>query len=51
MAVIVPYDEYQRTLRMEGYKKVMRAREIFSKAGLRASDIIAESRKQLDKRP
>ena len=51
VAVIVSYDEYRRTARMEGYRKIMKAREIFSKAGLRANDIIAESKEELESRP
>lgn len=51
MAVIVPYDEYQRSLRLEGYKKIMEAREAFAKAGIRADEVFKESKKQLERRP
>lgn len=51
VAVIVPYDEYQRTLRLEGYQKIMEARETFSKGGLKASEVYKESKKQLEERP
>lgn len=51
VAVIVPYDEYQRSLRLEGYKKIMEAREAFAKAGIRADEAFKESKKQLERRP
>ena len=51
VAVIVPYDEYQRSLRLEGYKKIMEAREAFSKAGIQADEVFKESMKQLGRRP
>ncbi len=51
VAVIIPYDEYQRSMRFEGFKKIMEAREAFGKAGVKATDIYEESRKQLEDRP
>jgi len=51
VAVIVPYEEYQRSMRLEGYKKIMEAREAFSKTGLRADQIYKEAKKQLERRP
>lgn len=51
VAVIVPYDEYQRSMRLEGYKKILEARETFSKGGLQASEVYKESKKQLEGRP
>ena len=50
VAVIVPYDEYQRSRRIEGYRKILEARETFLKTGLRADEIFKESRKQLEKK-
>jgi prevent-host-death family protein len=50
VAVIIPYDEYQRSSRLEAYKKVMEAREVFLKAGLKARDVYKESKKQLEER-
>jgi prevent-host-death family protein len=50
VAVIVPYDEYQRSRRMEGYRKIMEARETFLTTSLRADEVFEESRKQLEKR-
>jgi prevent-host-death family protein len=51
VAVIVSYDEYQRSMRLEGYKKIMEAREAFSKAGIQADEVFKESKKQLGRRP
>lgn len=50
VAVIAPYEEYSRALRMRGYRKIMELREQFHKAGINADEICRESRKQLDER-
>jgi prevent-host-death family protein len=50
VAVILPYEEYQHSKRVEGYRKIITAREAFSKAGILADEIFKESRKQLEKR-
>jgi len=50
VAVIVPYEEYQRSKRIKGYKKIMEAREVFLKAGVKAEEVFKESRKQLEKK-
>ena len=49
VAVIMPYEKYQKTKRMEGYKKIMEARESFIKAGLDAEEIFNESKEQMEK--
>ena len=51
VAVIVPYDEYERNVRMEGYQNIMEAREAFLKAGVIADDVYRESRAQLEEKP
>ena len=51
VAVIIPYDEYKRNARMEGYQNIMEAREAFSKAGVIADDVYRESRTQLEEKP
>ncbi len=51
VAVIIPYDEYLRTLRLEGYGKIMETRKAFQKAGIQAGDVYKESRNELEKRP
>lgn len=50
VAVILPYEEYQRSKRIKGYKKIMEAREVFSKAGVQAEEVFKESRRQLEKK-
>ena len=50
VAVIVPYDEYNRTLRLEGYRKIMEARDIFHNSGINADAVYQESRKELEER-
>ncbi|KKO18905.1 MAG: prevent-host-death protein [Candidatus Brocadia sp.] len=50
IAVIVPYEEYQQSKRMEGYRKIIKARDSFLKAGLKSEEIFKESRKQLEKK-
>lgn len=51
VAAIVSYEEYERTKKREGYRKIMEAREAFVKAEVRAEDVFRESKKQLEKRP
>lgn len=51
VAVIVPYDEYLQSRRLEGYRMVMEGREAFLRSGLKADEIYQASRKQLDKKP
>jgi prevent-host-death family protein len=50
VAVIAPYEQYQQSKRVEGFRKIMKARETFLKAGLRADDIFKASRKELEER-
>jgi prevent-host-death family protein len=50
VAVIIPYDEYKQAKRLEGYKKILDAREAFTKSGVTADEIFEESRKQLEKK-
>jgi prevent-host-death family protein len=51
VAVIIPYDEYERSTRMEGYQNIMEVREAFLKAGVIADDVYRESRAQLEEKP
>jgi len=51
VAVIVPYEEYKHSKRVEGYRKILEAREAFLKAGVLADEVFKESKKQLEKRP
>jgi len=50
VAVIVPYEEYKHSKRVEGYRKIMEARKAFLEAGVLAEEIFKESRKQLEKK-
>jgi prevent-host-death family protein len=50
VAVILPYEEYEQSKRVEGYRKISRAREVFLETGISAEEVFKESRSQLDKR-
>ena len=50
VAVIIPYDEYQRSMRVEGYKKIMKVRKAFLKTGVKPEDVYKESKNQLEVR-
>jgi prevent-host-death family protein len=50
VAVIIPYDDYQRSMRLDGYKTIMEVREVFLKAGVKAKDVYKESKKQLEEK-
>jgi len=49
-AVIVSYEEYQRTRRVEAHRKIMESRTAFLKAGVSADDVYRESREELERR-
>jgi len=51
VAVILPYEEYQHSKRVGGYKKIIETREIFLKANISADEVFKESKKQLERRP
>jgi prevent-host-death family protein len=50
VAVILPYEEYQHSKRIEGYRKISKAREAFLETGISADVVFKESRSQLEKR-
>ena len=50
VAVIIPYDEYKQAKRLDGYKKILDAREAFSKSGVSADEVFKESKRQLEKK-
>lgn len=50
VAVILPYEEYQHSKRIEGYKKICEARETLSKANILADEVFKESRRQLERK-
>ena len=51
VAVLISYDHYQRLKRLEGYRRILRARERFVSEGVRADEVYAQSRRQLKERP
>ena len=51
VAVIVPYDKYLQSRRLEGYRMVMEGREASLRSGLSSDEIYRESRNQLEKKP
>jgi len=51
VVVIAPYEEYQHSKRVEGFRKIMAAREVFLRKGISADEVLKESKKQLEKRP
>ena len=50
VAVIIPYEEYKQSKRLEGFRKIMEARESFLKTGLSADEVYRKSKKQLEKK-
>lgn len=48
VAVIVPYDEYEKTRRLDGFKKIMESREVFSTTGLTADEVYQESKRHVE---
>ncbi len=49
VAVIVSYEEYHRSKKIEGHRKIAEARTEFLKTGIRADEVFRESRKQLER--
>ncbi len=49
VAVIVPYEEYVQSKKVEGYRKIIDARETFLKTGISSDEIFRASRRQLEK--
>ncbi|MDA8088172.1 MAG: type II toxin-antitoxin system Phd/YefM family antitoxin [Nitrospiraceae bacterium] len=50
MAVIVAYDEYRHSKKMNAYRKILESREVFLKARVSADDVYKESRAELEGR-
>jgi prevent-host-death family protein len=50
VAVILPYEEYQQSKRIKGYRKISKAREAFLKTGISADEVFKESKSQLEKK-
>ncbi len=50
VVVILPYEEYQQSKRVEGYRKISKAREVFLETGISANEVFKESRSQLEEK-
>ena len=50
VVVMVPYEEYRHSKRVDGYRKIMQARAVFLKAGISADEIYKESKRQLEEK-
>jgi prevent-host-death family protein len=50
VAAIVSYEDYLRSRRKEGLRKIMEARAEFLKSGVSAGEAYRESKKQIEKR-
>lgn len=50
VAVIIPYDEYKQSKRLEGYKKILDVREALAKSPISADEAFKESKKQLEEK-
>jgi prevent-host-death family protein len=51
VAVIIPYAEYPRSMRLEEFKKIMQTRKAFLKARIDPRTVYKESKTQLEGRP
>lgn len=50
VVVILPYEEYQQSKRVEGYRKISTAREAFLETGISADEVFKASRSQLERK-
>jgi len=50
MAVIIPYEEYLHTRKVEARRKILESRAAFVKAGVSANEVYKKSRKELERR-
>lgn len=50
VAVIMPYERYLRSRRIEAYQKILKARTAFVGAGVSAETVYKESRRDLERR-
>ena len=44
------YQEYEQSARVDGYRQIMEAREVFLKARIEAGDVYRESKNQLEEK-
>ncbi len=50
MAVIVSYDEYRHSRKVEAHQKILESRAAFTKTGVSADEVYRESREELERR-
>ncbi len=50
MAVIVSYDEYRHSRKVEAHQKILESRAAFIKTGVSADEVYRESREELERR-
>lgn len=50
VAAIVSYEEYERSKKRDGYRKIMEARKAFLMADVQAEDVFRKSKRQLEKK-
>ncbi len=50
MAVIVSYDEYRHSRKVEAHQKILESRAAFARAGVTADEVYRESREELERR-
>jgi prevent-host-death family protein len=50
VAVIVPYDEYMRSHKIEAQQKILESRALFARAKISADGVYRESRRKLEGR-
>jgi len=50
VAIIVPYEEYQRTRKREALREIQEVRAVYSKSGLKAKEIYEISKGMLEEK-
>ena len=50
VAVILPFAEFLRSKRVNGFNKIMEARKVLARTGLSAGTVYRESREELEKK-
>jgi prevent-host-death family protein len=50
MAVIIPYDVYRHSRKVEAHQKILESRAAFAKAGVSAAEVYRASREALEKK-
>ena len=50
VAIIVPYEEYQRTMKREALREIQEARAIYSRSGVKAKEVYEISKGMLEEK-